>query len=80
MKHYQEKEKKDHVLGKFLMQITIIFIVATISIVLYDMYINIDVDNNTYSPEKVSTEISTKNTENISSVLETVSKSVVRNF
>lgn len=58
----------------------IVFIIATSSIVLYDMYINIEVENEGYLTEKVSREISTKNTRDISTMLEEVSKSVVRNI
>lgn len=80
MKNYRKKEKKNHILAKFLGQTLFIFMIATLSIVLYDMYINIDVENEAYTAEKLSKEISTKNTEDVSTMLENVSKSVVRNI
>ena len=45
MKSQRKKEKKQHILGKVLAQTIFIFSIATMSIVLYDMYINIEVDN-----------------------------------
>lgn len=77
LKNHRKKEKKNHILGKLLGQILVLFFVATISIVLYDMYINIDVYEDVYTAERVSKEVSTKNTEDISQMLEEVSKSVV---
>ena len=50
------------------------------SIVLYDMYINIDVYEDMYTVEKVSQEASTKVSKDISLVLEEISKSVVRDI
>ena len=50
------------------------------SIVLYDMYINIDTEKEIYTAEKTAKEVSTKNTDDVSKMLEKVSKSVVRNF
>lgn len=79
MKKY--KENKNHVLGKMLIQIFLVFAIATASIVLYDMYINIEIDEGQmYNSEKLSKEISTKNIEDISSMLENSLKSVVRNI
>ena len=65
-----------------MLQLLLIFTIATMSIVLYDMYINIDVDveKETYTAEKTSKEISIQNTQDVSTMLEKVSKSVVRNF
>ena len=81
MRNHRKKEKKKHVLGKIFAQTIFVFSIATMSIVLYDMYINIEVDKEeTYSAEKLSKEISTINTEDISEILEDVSKSVVRNI
>ena len=80
MKNYRKKEKKNHVISKLILQALIIFAIATASIVLYDMYINIDVEEESYIAEKVSKEISIKNTEDVSTMLENVSKSVVRNI
>lgn len=57
-----------------------IFSIATVSIVLYDMYINIEIEEETYTPKKVSQEISAENTEDVSTMLENISKSVVRNI
>ena len=80
MKSYRKKEKKNHILTKIMLQILLIFTIATMSIVLYDMYINIDVEKETYTAEKTSKEISIQNTQDVSTMLEKVSKSVVRNF
>lgn len=80
MKSYRKKEKKNHILTKIMLQILLIFTIATMSIVLYDMYINIDVEKETYTAEKTSKEISIPNTQDVSTMLEKVSKSVVRNF
>ncbi len=80
MKRYKEKEKKNHILGKFITQIIMIFVIATISIVLYDTYIDIEIEDESYTVEKVAKEINAESTEDISTMLETVSKSVVRNI
>lgn len=80
MKSYRKKEKKNHILTKIMLQILLIFTIATMSIVLYDMYINIDVEKENYTAEKTSKEISIPNTQDVSTMLEKVSKSVVRNF
>lgn len=80
MKSYRKKEKKNHILTKIMLQILLIFTIATMSIVLYDMYINIDVEKENYTAEKTSKEISIQNTQDVSTMLEKVSKSVVRNF
>lgn len=80
LKNYKKKEKKNHLLGKTLGQMFLLFVIATTSIVLYDMYINIDVEDESYTTEKISKEISIKNTEDISTMLENVAKSVVRNL
>ncbi len=77
MKNYRKKEKKNHILSRLALQILIIFVIATFSIVLYDMYINIEIEDENYSAKKTSQEISTNNTEDISKMLEDVSKSVV---
>ena len=44
------------------------------------MYINIDVEEESYMAEKASKEISIKNTEDVSAMLENVARSVVRNI
>lgn len=80
LKDYIIRESKSHILSKLVLLGVAIFVIATISIVLYDMYIDIDVDEEKYTAEKVSKEISIKNTEDVSTMLENVSKSVVRNI
>ena len=80
MKDYIKKQKKNYTISKMLLGILIIFMIATFSIVLYDMYINIEIEDESYTPKKVSQEISTENTEDTSAMLENVSKSVVRNI
>lgn len=80
MKNYRKREKKNHVISKLVLQALIIFAIATTSIVLYDMYINIEVEEEPYIAEKTSKETSIKNTEDVSTMLENVSKSVVRNI
>ena len=77
LKHHQEERVKKHIFIKLVLELIIVFIIATIAIVLYDMYINIEIENNSYIAKKVSQEISTEDTEDISTVLEEVSKSVV---
>lgn len=62
-------------------ELIFIFIVATASIVLYDMYINIDVkEYGEYTTEKVAKVNKQDDTGDISDTLENVSKSVVRNI
>lgn len=80
MKDYVKKQKKNYILSKMILGILIIFMIATLSIVLYDMYINIEIEDESYTPKKVSQEISTENTEDTSTMLENISKSVVRNI
>lgn len=80
MKDYVKRQKKNYILSKMILGILIIFMIATVSIVLYDMYINIEVEDESYIPKKISQEISTENTEDTSTMLENISKSVVRNI
>ena len=80
MKNYIKKQKKNYIVSKMILGILIIFMIATFSIVLYDMYINIEIEDESYTPKKVSQEISTENTEDTSTMLENISKSVVRNI
>lgn len=80
LKDYVIRESKSHLLSKLVLLVIAIFIISTISIVLYDMYIDIEVEEEKYTAEKVSKEISIKNTEDVSAMLENVSKSVVRNI
>lgn len=79
MKNHRKKEKKNHYIAKFFGLILLLFTIATLSIVLYDMYINIDSEDE-YTVEKVVKEISIESTNDISSILEEVSKSVVRDI
>ena len=80
MRNHRKKEKKNHIFVKLFAEIALIFAISTMSIVLYDMYINIDVYDNNYNVEKVSQETSLGNIQDESLMLEEVSKSVVRNF
>lgn len=80
MKDYIIRESKSHLLSKLVLQILMIFVVATVSIVLYDMYIDIEVEEGEYTAEKTAKEISIKNTEDVSTMLENASKSIVRNI
>ena len=83
MKKYNNpKKKKTHIFTWIVFEAIFIFIIATASITLYDMYINIDVEPNSdyYTAEKIAKEVSTEDTDDISEVLENTSKSVVRNI
>ena len=80
LKNHRKREKKNHIFVKIFAEITLIFAISTMSIVLYDMYINIDVYEDMYTVEKVSQEASTKVSKDISLVLEEISKSVVRDI
>lgn len=80
LKNHRKKEKKNHIFVKIFAEIALIFAISTMSIVLYDMYINIDVYEDMYNAEKISQEVNTIDTKDISSMLEQVSKSVVRNL
>lgn len=80
MKSYTKKQKKNYILSKTILGILIIFMIATVSIVLYDMYINIEIEDESYTPKKVSQEINAENTEDTSTMLENIAKSVVRNI
>lgn len=80
MKNYKKKEKKPHLLTWLIWEAVFIFIVATASIVLYDMYINVDVEEyKDYQIEKTSKskEVNVENVSDISETLENVSRSVV---
>lgn len=81
MKGYRKKEKKAHLLAWVIGEFVLIFIIATISIILYDMYIHIDVEpEESYVPIKVTQEANTKDIIDISEILENASKSVVRDI
>ncbi len=78
MKKYNNKRNKTHILTWLIGEAIFIFIVATASIALYDMYIKIEVNpSQEYITEKVSKEINADSTYNVSEMLENVSKSVV---
>lgn len=80
-KSYIKKEKRKNVFGYIIGEMLLMFVIATASIVLYDMYINIDVTPQvSYKPEKVAKEANIENTTNISDMLESVSANVVRNI
>ncbi len=78
LKNHRKREKKNHIFVKIFAEIALIFAVSTMSIVLYDMYINIDVYEDMYTVKNISQETSAKDTTDVSSMLEEVSKSVVR--
>lgn len=82
MKSYNGKKKdKSHVIVWMIAEIVFVFVIATVSIILYDMYINIDVDDTkTYVAEKTAKEVTAEDTNDISEVLENASRSVVRNI
>ena len=81
MKKYNKKEKKQHILTWVIGEAILIFAIATIAIVLYDTYINVEVTPNIqYQVEKISKEANTTSENDISEMLENVSKSIVRNI
>ena len=77
MGNHQKEKNKNHLFIKLILELLIVFIIATMAIVLYDMYINIEIEDNSYNVEKVSKDINTKDAEDISIILENVAKSVV---
>ena len=75
--NYKKKEKK-HILTWVIGEAIFIFIVATATIILYDMYINIDATpRETYIPEKISREVNVENSNDMSQIIENTSQSVV---
>ena len=81
MNSYKKKKSKTNIIMWLIGELIFIFIVATASIVLYDMYINIDVkEYDGYTAEKVAKVNKQDDTGDISDTLENVSKSVVRNI
>lgn len=81
MNSYKKKKSKTNIIMWLIGELVFIFIVATASIVLYDMYINIDVNEyKEYTAEKISQINKEEGTSDISDTLENVSKSVVRNI
>lgn len=83
MKNYNnyKKKEKTHILTWVIGELIFIFIVATTAIILYDMYINIEVTpEQSYIAEKVSKQVNVENTNDVSEIIENASKSVVRNI
>ena len=81
LRNYKKREKKNHIFFKIIIKTLAVFIISTSSIVLYDMYVNIDAKpEESYTSEKLSKEINAENTDDISNVLEKATKSVVRNI
>jgi len=85
VKNYNKKGKKTHILAWLIGEAIFIFVIATSAIILYDMYINIDIEENgTYVAEKMAKETSNNEIKeadnNISEILENVSRSVVRDI
>ena len=79
MKNYNKKEKKTHILTWLIGEAIFIFVVATMAIILYDMYINIEVEpyESEIQVSKTVKEVNAEDASDISDVLENVSKSVV---
>lgn len=76
--NYKKKAKKPHVLTWLIWEAVFIFIIATASIVLYDMYINIDATpKESYTAKKTVGEVKLSTENDISEILENTSKSVV---
>lgn len=76
MERYYRKVHKEHHLLKLLMKLMGVFIIATISIVLYDIYLNIKVEDTKNIDGDIT--IAADDTEkNISDTLEEVSNTVV---
>ena len=80
LKNHRKKEKKKHIFLSILLKTLLVFAISTSSIVLYDMYVNIDTEEYDYSSERLSKEISAEDTLDISTTLEKSIKSVVRNI
>lgn len=75
---YKKKTKKPHILTWLIWEAVFIFIIATASIVLYDMYINIDATpKESYTAKKTAGEVKLSTENDISEILENTSKSVV---
>lgn len=80
MKNYIKKQNKSHILSKIIMQIFVVFVIATISIILYDMYIKIEIEDSPYNASKTAKEISAENSDDVSTMIVNASKGVVRNI
>ena len=73
-----KREKKNNIVTNLIGEALFMFVIATASIVLYDMYINIDVTpQESYIPEKIAKEVNVDNVSDISDMLENTSASVV---
>ncbi len=81
MKKYNKKEKKVGMFSWLLWEIIFIFAISTISIILYDMYINVDVKQYpSYVVEKQAVKVNEEDEEeksDISEILEDISESIV---
>lgn len=81
LKRYKDNEKNNNKLIYAIEELILIFAVATISIILYDIYINVDVvQEENYETTKTLKEVNIDNESDISEILENTSKSVVRNI
>lgn len=82
LKSYNRKQKKSNTFSNVVGEIILIFVVATASIVLYDIYINIDVtQEEVQASEVMPKETALEENENdISEMLESCSKGVVRDI
>lgn len=79
--NYKRKERKENTIAWAITETLFVFVIATITIILYDMYINIEVKQYPdIETQKLAKEVSTGDAENISTMLEEASKSVVRNI
>ncbi len=76
MKKY-EKVHKEHYVRKFLIKVIWIFIIATMSIALYDMYLNIDVDDKIYLNDETIATTDEEKKNDIYDVIEETANAVV---
>ena len=60
MDNYNKNKKNNYILIKILGMLLLIFIIATTSIVLYDLYINIEVDEEDYTANRLSKEVNVR--------------------
>ena len=75
---YSKKPSKGKVFLRVIGKIISIFIIVTVSIALYDMYVNINVDSAELPKEEAAvTENNEENDRDIYTVIEDVSKAVV---
>ncbi len=82
MKNYKNKNHKTSLLTWLIGEAVLIFAVATASIALYDMYINIEVKPyDSYVAEKINKkEKEEQGTDDVSDILANASKSIVRHL